>query len=59
MQIQTQLFHTLYYTDSPVLLGAPVRRGHLRLYLGRPKFHLPFPFSRCTFTDWIWKNDCC
>lgn len=25
--IQTQLFHTLYHTDAPVLLGAPTGSG--------------------------------
>lgn len=25
--IQTQLFHTLYHTDNPVLLGAPTGSG--------------------------------
>jgi len=59
--IQTQLFHTLYYTDSPVLLGAPV--CHLfvvRLVGAHPSVlaNLTLPICLSRAIDRVGENYC-
>lgn len=64
--VQSQVFHSCYYTDTPVILGAPTGSGKtivaelciLRLFNNSPKLKVNIPTIKLTWCVYnsIWKT---